>query len=137
MLVDLRVQVAELLEARGHGHQGEIRRVAVVNLVPGKRRRDACVGRWPYGVRGGDGTVLGVLVVIDEHTVALLLPPLAGGELRCTSLDFARERERATAHFIEIPAPFETHADVHAARTGRLGPSDEIEVIEGRRVTPP
>ena len=94
-------------EARGHGSQREIRRVAITNLVPGERRRDTCIGRRPYRVRGGDGTILGVLVVIDEHTVALLLPPLAGGERRCAPLDFTRECERGAAHFVKVPARFE------------------------------
>src|SRR5215510_7949922 len=94
MLVDYRMQIAARLEACGHGSQCEVRRVAVLDFVPRERRRDACVGRWAHRVCGGDSTVLGVLVVVDEHTLALLLPPLAAGELRCASFDFARERQR-------------------------------------------
>src|SRR6185436_10010652 len=117
--VDLRVPIAELAKARGHRSEREIRRIATLDLVPGERRRDACVRRGSYRVCGSDGAILGVLVVVDEHTVTLLLPPLAGGELRCASLDLTRERKRRTTHLVEIPAPLDTHADVHAARAGR------------------
>src|SRR5262245_21959879 len=103
MLIDPRVQIAEFLEARGHRGQREIRRVAVSNFVPCERCRDARVWGWPHRIRRGDGAILGVLVVVDEHPVALLLPPLAGGERRRTFLDFTRERERSTPHFIEAP----------------------------------
>ena len=47
------------------------------HLVPAQAARHARVGRRAHRVGGGDGAVAGVLVVVDEHAVALLLPPLA------------------------------------------------------------
>ncbi len=97
-----------------------------------ERRRDARVGRGPHRVGGCDRAILGVLVVVDEHAVALLLPPLAGGKTRCARFDFARERERAAAHFVEAPAWLRDGQDVHAARTGSLGPADQTKVMKNR-----
>ena len=78
--------------------QREVARVAVVDLVPGQRRRHARVGRRPHRVGAGDGAVLRVLVVVEEDAVALFLPPLAGRERRRAPLDLARERQRGAAH---------------------------------------
>ena len=74
--------------ARQHG---EIGRVAVGDLVPAERRRDARVGQRAHRVRGASRAVLRVLVVVEEHAVALLLPPLRGRELRARAA-----RSRAT-----------------------------------------
>ena len=81
--------------------QREVGRIAVVDLVPGQRRRDARVGRRPHRVGAGDGAVLRVLVVVEEHAVALFLPPLAGGERRRAPLDLARKRQRGAPHLVE------------------------------------
>src|SRR5215813_8774310 len=117
MLIDCRVYVAEPLEARGHRGQSKVGWIGVSDLLPGQRRRDTRVGRWPHRVRRGDGAIFGVLVVVHEYTLAFLLPPLAGSELRRAPLDFARQREGAATHLVEAPAPLESHIDVHAART--------------------
>ena len=103
---------------------------ALVDLIPGERCRNSRIRSRSHGVRGSDGAILRVLVVVDEHAVALFLPPLAGGEIRHALLDFAREREGCTTHFVEDPAAFESHADVHAARAGRLRPAGQIEVLQ-------
>ena len=58
-----------------------------------QRRRDARVGRRAHAVGRGDGAVARVLVVVDEHAVALLLPPLAGREPGHAPLDLARQRD--------------------------------------------
>src|SRR5919106_5302494 len=122
--------VAELLEASRHGSEGEVGRVAVRDLVPGERRRDARIGRGPHRVRRGDGAVLGVLVVVDEYAVALLFPPFAGGEPGGALFDLARERERRAAYLVEAPAPLDAHADMHAARARGLGPAGQVEVVQ-------
>ena len=103
-----------------------------VDLVPGQRRRHARVGRRPHRVGRGDGAVLGVLVVVEEDAVALLLPPLAGGERRRAPLDLARQRQRGAAHLVEAPAPLDAHVDVHAARARGLGPA---RPARGRRAS--
>ncbi len=103
-LVHASVRIADRREARGHGRDGEVGRVAVGDLVPVERRRDARVGQRPHRIGGAGGAVLGVLVVVEEDAVALLLPPLRGGDRGRPPLDLARERQRRAAHFGERPA---------------------------------
>src|SRR5688572_18466365 len=124
--------VAELLEARGHAGEREIARVAAVDLIPRKRRRDARLRGRTHRVRGSDGAILCVLVVVDEDAVALFLPPLARGELRRPALHVAGERQSGAAHLVEGPAPLDARADVHAARARGLRPANEVEIVEGR-----
>ena len=66
-----------------------------------ERRRHARVGQRAHRVGRAGRAVLGVLVVVEEHAVALLLPPLRGGERRRAPLDLARQRERRAAHLGE------------------------------------
>ena len=106
--------------------------LAVRHLVPGERRRHARVGQRAHRVRRAGGAVLRVLVVVEEHAVALLLPPLRGGERRRAPLDLARERQRRAAHLGEGPARLDAHVDVHAARAARLRPAAQAELVEQR-----
>ena len=96
----------------------------------GADTRASGVGRTEYA--RGDRAVLRVLVVVEEHAVALFLPPLARRERRRAPLDLARQRQRGAAHLVERPAPLDAHVDVHAARARRLRPADEPEVGERR-----
>src|SRR5207244_4517508 len=59
-------------------------------LGPAERRRDARVRRRTHRVRRGDGSILRVLVVVDEDAVPLLLPPLRRRQLRRAPLHLAR-----------------------------------------------
>src|SRR5581483_8596295 len=104
MIIDPGMHIAELLEARRYRSQREIRRIAVLDLIPGERRRDAGIRRWPHRIRSGHGAIFGVLVVIDENALALLLPPFAAGEPRGAILHLASQSERTAAHFVEAPA---------------------------------
>jgi hypothetical protein len=63
--------------------------------------------------------------------MALLLPPLAAGDVRCPPLDLARERDRGAPHFGELPPALDAAVDVQASRTGSLGPTDESEILQG------
>ena len=101
----------------------EVGRLAVGHLVPGERRRHARVGQRPHRVGRAGRAVLGVLVVVEEHAVALLLPPLRGRERGRAALDLARQRERGAAHLGERPARLDAHVDVHAARAAGLRPA--------------
>ena len=114
----------------------EVRGLAVLDLVPVKRRRHARVGRGPHRVRGGDGAVLGVLVVVEEDAVALLLPPFAGGERGRAPLDLARQRQRRAPHLVERPARLDPHVYVHAARARRLRPAASPKSVERRLARP-
>ena len=78
--------------------------------LPVERRRHPRVGLRPHRVGGGDGAVLRVLVVVDEDAVALLLPPLAGGDARARA---ARPRAPAPAR---RAAPGRTSSAARCAR---------------------
>ena len=84
--------------------QGEVAELGVGHLVPGQRRGDRGVGHRPHRVGGRHGAVLGVLVVVDEDAVALLLPPLAGGDVGRAPLDLAGHGQGGAAHLGEAPA---------------------------------
>src|SRR5262245_33862830 len=66
MLIDVGVPIAYRREARGHRRQREVAGLARVDLVPCERGRDACIGFRSYGVRGCNGAILRVLVVVEE-----------------------------------------------------------------------
>ncbi len=132
MFIDARVPIAELLESSGHGDQREIRRIAVLDFIPRQWRRDARIWLRAHRVRGGNRTIFSVLVVIDEHSLALFLPPLTRGECRRTLLDFPGQCESREAYFIEAPVGLDAHIDVHATRARRFGPADQFEIVEHR-----
>src|SRR5688572_9924739 len=77
MLIDPGMPISHFPEPRGHRSQREVRGVAVVDLLPRERGGNACVRGWAHRICRGDGTILRILVVVDEYSVALLLPPLA------------------------------------------------------------
>ena len=119
----------------GPGGPGTVRSVKSAGSQAGSSsqvsgRRDARVGRGPHRVGGGDGAVLGVLVVVEEDAVPLLLPPLAGGELGRAPLHLARQRQRRPPHLGEAPARRDPHVDVDAARAAGLGPAGEAVLRE-------
>ena len=130
--IDPRMPIAQSLEPCGHRRQREIARLAVGDFGPVERCRHRGFRRRAHRVGRCDGAVLGVLVVVDEHAVALLLPPLARRELRRATLDVAGERERRAAHLIERPALRDAHIDVHASLTRCLRPADEANVFQRR-----
>src|SRR5262245_29228627 len=100
-----------------HRGQREVSRIAGVDFLPRQRRRYARVGLRSHGIRRGDRPVLRVLVVVEEYTVTLLFPPLAGGETRRATLDLARERKCGATNFGKRPAPLDAYVDVHAPRS--------------------
>ena len=112
--------------------------VAIVNASASRvgtssqreRRRDPRVRERPDRVRRGDRPVLRVLVVVEEHAVALLLPPLRGGDRRRPPLDVARDREGGPANLRVRPLPLDADVDVDAARAGRLRPADEPDGLQ-------
>src|SRR5580704_14077868 len=131
MQVDAGVPITELGEAPRHRGEREVAWIAGIELVPHQGRRDARVRRRPHRVGARHRTILRVLVVVKEHTLALLLPPLAGRQAGCTPLDLARESERGPPYLTERPRALDAHADVYPARARRLGPADQREIGEG------
>ena len=60
-----------------HRREREVARLAGVDLVPRQGSGYARVRGRPHRIRGGYRPVLRVLVIVDEHAMALFLPPLA------------------------------------------------------------
>src|SRR5262249_11547203 len=120
VLVDIRRGVALLPHPRRDGVEPQFGRIDVGHLFPLERAADPGVGHRPDRVARGDGPVPGVLVVVDEDTVPLLLPPFAGGIPWQPPLHLARERERGPAHLDVVPARLDADVDVNAPRPGRL-----------------
>src|SRR5690242_16845521 len=75
VLVDRPVHIPEFAEASRHGGQRKVRRIAITDFVPGQRSRHAGVGCWAHRVGSSYCPILRILVVVDEYTVPLLLPP--------------------------------------------------------------
>ena len=130
-VVDAGAGVATLAEQRRHGRQREVLRDDLGHLVPAQRERHPGVGERPDRVGGRHGPVLRVLVVVEEHPVALLLPPLGGRDRGRTPLDVARERERRPPNLAVGPAALDAHVDVDAPRPRRLRPADQPHRVEG------
>ena len=149
--VDVGGRVADRAQAFGHGVDAQVAGLDVRHLVPLERARHARVRRRAHRVAGRDGAVARVLVVVDEHAVALLLPPLARRQVGRAPLDLARQRERGAPHLEVLPQRLDPHVDVDALRAGRLrvaaqpvvgedvahdhrGAPDRVPADAGRRV---
>ena len=85
-----------------------------------ERRGNAGVWKRTHRIGGRCRTVLGILVVVEEHSLTLLLPPLGGGDAGHAALDGAGDGKRRAADFSEGPAGLDADVDVHAAGTGGL-----------------
>src|SRR5580700_49148 len=95
-----------------------------------KRRRDTGIRQGAHRIRRARGSVLRVLVVIEEHALTLLFPPFRTGQSWCTPLHCARQRYRCPAYFSEGPARLDTHINVHATRTAGFRPAAEFYLFE-------
>ena len=62
--------------------------------------------------------------------MALLLPPLAGRQVRLAPLDLASERHGGTPDLGEGPPPLDPAVDVEAAGPRCLRPADEADIFE-------
>ena len=114
----------------GHGRQREVLGHDVGDLVPAQRERDPRVGERPDGIGRGHRPVLRVLVVVEEHAVALLLPPLRGRDRGRPALDVARQRERGAPDLPVRPARLDPDVHVDPARARRLRPADEPDRVQ-------
>jgi integrase/recombinase XerD len=75
-VVDVLVKVTVLGEPRCHRPYGEVRGIHISELLPPQRRGHWSAGARADGVRRGDGTVPGVLVVVNEDLGYLHTPPV-------------------------------------------------------------
>src|SRR5437867_6968135 len=78
--VDAGLRIAELREALRNREYGEVGWVAVGHLMPAKRRGHPGVGGRAHGIRRARSAILRVLVVVEEDSVTLFLPPLRSGQ---------------------------------------------------------
>ena len=95
------------------------------DLVPPQRQGGPGIRSRADRVRGGHRPVLRVLVVVEEHAVALLLPPLARRKVGDALFHVAGEGQGSPADLRERPAGLDPHVDVDAPAAGRLRPADE------------
>ena len=109
-----------LAQARGHRVDAQVAGLDAGDLVPVQRAGHARVRGRAHRVAGGHRSVAGVLVVVDEHAVALLLPPLARREVGSATLDLARERQRGAADAERVPLGHDPDVDVDPLRARRL-----------------
>src|SRR6059058_5635008 len=109
------VRIADFRETLRNRKYRELRRVAVRDLVPVKRCRNTGVRKWAYRICGACGPVLRVLVVVEEHAMALFFPPFRTGQCRRAAFYGARQGNRRAAYFSESPAWLDAHIYVHAA----------------------
>src|SRR5439155_27217500 len=68
--------------------------------------------------------------VIHKDALALLLPPLTGREPVAATLYLSRQGERRPAHLVETPAALNADEEMHPARAGGLGPTDQPKIGE-------
>jgi hypothetical protein len=131
-VVDPGVQVADGGVAGRHGRDREVARVDVVDLVPGDGRGHRPLRVPPHGVRGGDGVVAGVLVVVDEHRGGIPIPPPPGRRrvLGHPPLHLAGERGGRAADLVEAVLGPDAHVDVHPAAAGGLGPAHRAQLVQ-------
>src|SRR5215471_3544304 len=87
------VQVTKFGEAGGHGGDGELARVNLVDLVPADGGRDDRLWHAAHRIGAGDRMVAGVLVVVDEQHggVPVLAPPGGRDVVRRAAFDLAGE----------------------------------------------
>src|ERR1700739_2497780 len=76
----IRVRIADFYETFWNREHRKICWLAVRDLAPVKRGGDTSIGERAHGICRARGSVLGVLVVVEEHAVPLLFPPFRGGE---------------------------------------------------------
>src|SRR5436190_21856935 len=126
------MSVADRGEALRHRSQREVLRVGSIDLVPVEWRGDPRVGSGSYRISRRDRAIFRVLIVVDEHPLPLFLPPFAGCNTRRTTLHFARQGQRRTPDLVEPPPGLDPHEEMHAARAGGLGPTDQANILERR-----
>src|SRR5581483_6995678 len=98
---------------------------------PRDRRRDLRAGTRAHGPRAEDGLVRRVLVVVDEDaSAALLLPPRGRDQVRPATLELARDGDRRGAHLEGVPARLEPDVDVQPAVSGRLRVAGDPELVQ-------
>ncbi len=116
MLIDIGMTITDRREPGRHRCQGEVARLARVDLIPGERSRHPRIGLRPHRIRSRHSTILCILIVVKEDAVPFFLPPFAGCQIRRAPLDLARKCQRRASYFREGPSAFDADVDVNPAR---------------------
>src|SRR5262249_4162155 len=98
-----------------NGEHSEVTWIAVGDFMPVERRGYTRVFEWPNGICRAGRTILGVLVVVKEHTMTFLLPPLRTRQSGNAALDGTRQRESRASYFRKRPSRLYAHIHVHSA----------------------
>ena len=116
----------------GHGGDGALPRLDVVDLIPGDRGGHGRLRHAAHRVGAGDRVVPGVLVVVDEQHggVPVLAPPGGGHLAGRAALDLPGERERGPPHLGEAPPRLDPHVDVQAVAARGLRPAGHAQLVE-------
>ena len=95
------VWITDLSESLRDRENVEVGRITVRNLVPAKRHGDSSVRQRPHRIGRARCAILRVLVVVEEHAVAFLLPPFElarAGARRSISRDKVRAARRTSTN---------------------------------------
>ena len=98
----------------GIDEEREVGWIARWNFIPVKRSRYARVRHRPHRICGARRPILRILVVVEEHAVALLLPPLRCRQRRHAAFNCSRQSNGRAPDFREGPARLNAHVHVHA-----------------------
>src|SRR2546423_573754 len=130
-LVDPLPRVALRRQSFGHGLDRQLVRVQRVDRVPGQRRGYLAAGASTHRPRAEDGLVRRVLVVVDEDATApLFLPPRRGDQLGTAPLELARGCDRGCPYLVGVPARLEPDVDMKATIPRRLRITGNPEPVE-------
>ena len=77
-----------------------------------------------------DGLVPGVLVVVDEDSNPLLLPPFGGDQTLHPPLQLPGKGEDGPPGLKEVPDRLDPHIHVYSAAPRCLGPADQAQFVE-------
>src|SRR5260221_12200565 len=123
------MRIANLGEPFWNCQHREVGRVAVGNLIPVKRRRDARVGDRPHRICRAGRAVLGVLVVVEEHAMPFFLPPFRSGNGGRAALAPPRQKQRRAAALVEGASLANPPGGVATSRSAWLWPAAEDHSI--------
>ena len=129
-VVDPRPRVTHPLQPSGHRADREDFGLHAGDLVPVQRCRNARVRDRSHAVGGRHGPIAGVLVVVDEHAVAFLLPPLRRRDVGDAALDLACERERPAPDLGEGPLGPDPHVHVDPLLPAGLRETGQPVLVE-------
>src|ERR1700728_3601171 len=126
------MRIANFRETLGHRQYGKVGWLAVRYLVPMEGRGYSSIRNRAHGIGGAGRSILGVLIIIQEHPMTLFLSPFRSCQGGHTTLDFTRKSKRGAAHLVERPALLDSDIHVHPTRTAGFGPATKPHLLKKR-----